>query len=75
MSTLRQVSREDWNSKNTILDIGTGCLQRIADALDAMAGDQVRLKEERDTYLAAYNKAERQIKALRGVITRLKKKR
>lgn len=61
--------------------IELGCLLRIADATEAMAKNHVKLIDERD-YLSRRNneqhdtiaRLERQRAALRGQVTRLKKK-
>jgi hypothetical protein len=61
------------------LKIGT--LQRIADATEAMAKNHVALTRERDMYERMYRDRQatcerlaRQVSALRGVITKLKKR-
>lgn len=60
--------------------INTGCMLRIADATEAMAKNHLTLQAdydymrgERDRYRSLYNQQQRQIAALRGHITRLKK--
>jgi hypothetical protein len=62
-------------------EIKLGCLQRIADATEAMAKNHVQLQNSLDYYKRAYNdeiesrrRLVRQVNALRGVITKLKKK-
>lgn len=86
MSTLRDISRKQITSanpdkENTDENIKLGSLQRIADALEIMTSDTVQLKKDlaesrqmyqnlRENYLAVQNIN----KALRGHITRLKKK-
>ncbi|AVF41537.1 hypothetical protein AL486_18920 [Pandoraea apista] len=58
-----------------------GSLLRIADASEAMAKNHVQLQRDRDMYFNWYEreyekrlKLERQINALRGVITKMKKR-
>lgn len=78
-------SRLNWGREETEAlnqdQIKLGCLQRIADATEAMARWHVELARERDNYKRWYeqeqerrNRAERRIIALRGVITRQKRK-
>lgn len=61
--------------------IAVGCLQRIADAVERMSGSYRELADERDRYKRnwEYVKDDREhlrlsVAALRGVITKLKKK-
>jgi hypothetical protein len=83
----RETSRVNWGKdvegKNNPDrdDIQLGCLLRIADATEAMAKNHVRLQNDLDYYKRAYNeeiearrRLARQVNALRGVITKLKKK-
>ena len=63
-----------WND-----DLQVGCLQRIADATEAMAKNHIRLMEERDRYERWWKTAKadaeriaRSNAALRGYIKRLK---
>lgn len=58
-----------------------GCLQRIADATEAMAKNYNRLlddnqwfSEDRKRYMQRYETEKRRRSALKGVITRLKNK-
>jgi hypothetical protein len=69
-------------------DIQIGCLQRIADASEVMAQNygliikaKTQAESDRDKYLkwwreeqAKVNQRDRQISALKGVITRMKNK-
>lgn len=62
-------------------ELRNGCLQRIADATEAMAVHYERLIIDRDRYRRWYQDEQRKRKsrdrsnaALRGVITKLKKK-
>lgn len=61
-------------------NIQLGCLMRIADASEKMASNYTQLQNDRDLYKRWYNeerdakeKLYRTIKALRGVITKLKR--
>lgn len=78
--TQREASKKHWNSNNTVEDINSGCLQRIADATEAMAKNYVDLQNERDRLIARVEyrderitKLENRIRGLKGVITKLKK--
>ncbi len=85
----REGSRADFNTAGwnpTIQEINTGSLQRIADASEKMAANWITLTTERDRYKQWYENERdgRQretarllnvIRALRGVITRLKNQR
>lgn len=77
----RDASRQNWSSSNTVEEINSGCLQRIADATEKMAMNYTTLLNERDRYYKWYmeqqevkEKLYRRISALKGVITRMKKK-
>jgi hypothetical protein len=79
--TMTEQSRKEWVSKDTAEDIKLGCLQRIADASEKMASnyiqlqkDYIHLKECLERYKDFMNKQSRTIIALRGHITKLKKK-
>lgn len=39
MATQREASRQNWTSENTREDINSGSLQRMADALEKIAGN------------------------------------
>lgn len=76
----RDASRQNWNCRNTVEDINSGCLQRIADATEKMASNYTALQNDRDMYKRWYNQHReekeglyRKISALKGVITKLKK--
>lgn len=82
---LRDESRKTWtingDSAPTLEQINMGSLLRIADASEAMAKNHVQLQRDRDMYFKWYEreyenrlKLERQINALRGVITKMKKR-
>ena len=75
-------SRDNWFSNTTLNndDLKLGCLQRIAAATELMAKNYQQLIDERDRYkkakdnwMESYDRSVRRIKALRGVITKLKK--
>lgn len=66
----------------SIEQIQLGAILRIADASELMAKnfldlqrENQHLKESRDSYRRLYEKAERRITALKGAVTRQKKKR
>jgi len=78
---LRESSKRDFTSSNTIEHINAGSLQRIADATEAMAHRYNDLISEKDRYKRWYDSKveysaylEKKISGLRGYITRLKKK-
>lgn len=61
--------------------INAGSLQRIADATEKMAQSYDAMTKDRDWYKSrlmqeqqAYSRMERRVRALRGVITRMRKK-
>lgn len=86
-TTLRQASRKEYvlrsePGKIWQDEIRNGTLQRIADAVEKMALRHTELIDQRDRYERMYTyertrreTAERQIAALRGVITKMKKAR
>ena len=81
MSDLRETSKRNWNGGNSLEAINCGSLQRIADASEIMAQNHKKLIADRDMYEKLYNehfskvmKRDRTISALRGQITKLKKK-
>lgn len=81
---LRDASKSNYSPEmgaGTYEEINCGSLQRIADAMDKMASSYDRLREERDRYEQWYRdrnlrveELERQVAALRGVITKLRNK-
>lgn len=81
MNTQREASRNEWNSDNTREDINSGSLQRIADACEKMCRDREQL-EQKCQYLRRRHEIlceelaylYRSNAALRGVITKLKRK-
>jgi hypothetical protein len=84
--TLKDKSRIEWDVQSRQFEnyeqIKVGTLQRIADATEAMAKNYIQLTEELERYKRYYKHArqraelaERSNAALRGVITKLKKKK
>lgn len=84
MTSLRDESRVNYRVRGeraSTDELRTGALQRIADATEAMAKRHTELIRERDSFMSLYYAAcERETKlsrsnaALRGQITRLRKK-
>ena len=79
--THRNLSRQDWIGPANSDDIDTGSLQRIADACEKMASNYTALQNDRDMYHRWYREQrskveqrDRTIIALRGQITKLKRK-
>lgn len=78
----REASKQNWTlTSNTIEEINSGSLQRIADATEKMAASYDSLRNERDRYKTWYEDRGRaiaylnkRIAALRGVITKMKKR-
>lgn len=81
----RDISKQNWGTGEklpSIEQINTGSLQRIADAVEVMSRSHAALLSERDSYKRQYEHQrdyvaalERRVAALRGVVTKLKKKR
>jgi hypothetical protein len=81
--TLKDASKREYSIRDntaTHEEIRTGCLQRIADANETMAMNYLSLIRERDLYKRLHIEVEkdtrfkaRQIAALKGVITKLRK--
>lgn len=81
MANMRDASKQHFESSNSAVDINLGCAQRIADALEKMASSYDKLRESRDWYKAHYEeggrmlaRSEHRIRALKGVITRMKRR-
>jgi hypothetical protein len=83
MANWKDESKRDWRREPglTMDDIKIGCFQRIADATELMAQNYSTLIEERERYRCCYNEASADLgrlrlscAALRGVITKLKKR-
>lgn len=81
MSTTREASRRDWRSQDNVADINAGSLQRIADATEAMSKDYLAMKRRAENFEEYYRSEirrcsalQRSNAALRGVITRMRRK-
>lgn len=81
MGSTREQSRKDWACDNDRDLLKLGCLQRIADATEAMARRHAELMADLDMYKRMYKAAiergdalERRNAGLRGYITRLKRR-
>ena len=81
MATAKEQSRKEWTCDKDIDVLNLGCLQRIADATEAMAKRHIELIEENDRlkHVSEYrlhriHRMYRSNAGLRGYITRLKKK-
>lgn len=79
MATMKDISRQEWDGKNTVESINAGSLQRIACAAELMAVNHAELIRDRDRYkrdwLYQKNRAdglEKRISALKGVATKLR---
>lgn len=79
----KEESRKNWYSKSklTIEEISLGCQMRMADSLETIAQDRVRLINENEKlkkdvqfWRDQYDKAWRINSAMKGWITRLKNK-
>ena len=85
MANLDEASRCGWSAPNegkpNTEQLKLGCLQRIANAQEEMAKGWIELREDRDRKDRYWKEEverrrglERQVSALRGVITKLKRK-
>jgi hypothetical protein len=81
MSTFREASKKVWTSADTVEHINAGSLQRIADACEKMALRHTELIDSRDRYVrlltncqAERDALRKQVSALRGVITKLRRR-
>jgi hypothetical protein len=85
-TTLKDKSRKNWDTQHEEFlgydELKVGALQRIADATEAMAKNHIQLINELERYKSYYThtlkravNAERSNAALRGVITKLKRKK
>lgn len=82
MPTLKEQSQKNWNtSDNSVGILNAGSLQRIADATELMAKNFLALQSEVETYkrqkeywMTLAEDRGKTISAMRGVITKLKKK-
>jgi hypothetical protein len=89
MTNLRELSRQNFTGQANNQDINTGCMQRIADAVEKtanasekMASNYTYLQNQHDLYKRFYNEERektarlyRRIAALQGVITKMKKRK
>lgn len=83
--TISSESKRDWltmGEKATPSEIDTGCLQRIASALETMAQSWSSLERDRDYYKREYQverltsaSLRNQIRGLKGAITRNRRDR
>jgi len=78
---LRETSKKQFDSNDTVEHINAGSLQRIADATQKMAANYIELQEELERYKRRYQQKcdilkvyERQISAYKGQITKLKRR-
>lgn len=78
---MRDDSRREWASTNSVEHINTGSLQRIADALEKVAQNyDALLRAKKDAVASAdfwrdrSSGLERRINALKGAITKAKRK-
>lgn len=83
-NTLRNASRCDFTPRSATTsfdDLKVGCLQRIADGIEKMAANHDALVRDRDfyktqceQYRAGNDRLFRRVAALRGTITKMKRK-
>lgn len=78
-NSMREASKIEWSSNDSISEINAGSLQRIADATEKMASNYTSLQNSLDNYKRWYGDEQkeneslrRRISALKGVITKLK---
>jgi uncharacterized coiled-coil DUF342 family protein len=81
MTTMKESSKREWTSRDITEDINVGSLQRIADACEKMALRHTELIDARDKYAnwlrnceAERDALRKQVSALRGVITKLRRR-
>lgn len=81
MASQREASKKEWTSRDTLEEVNAGSLQRIADATEKMASNYTQLQNNLDWekkankgLLETCERLRRRNQALRGVITKLKKK-
>lgn len=80
MTTMRESSRKEFGSDESVEHINLGSLQRIADACELMARNFLQLQADRDLYKRWHenvsrerDREKRRSASLRGVITKLKR--
>lgn len=78
----REESRQNWTGSSTVESINSGSLQRIADAAELMAKNYIALQARAESaersanyWREQYEKKVHQVRALRGVVTKLRKTR
>lgn len=81
MSTLKELSKNNFTGNNTIINVSLGCLQRIADATEKMASNYQKMENDLAYYKRMHADASetirnliKSISSLRGQNTKLKKK-
>jgi hypothetical protein len=85
MATFRKQSQDNWQQSlgpdGAIDQINAGSFQRMADALELIAKDRQKLINDKEYYQASakryqerYYNEQRRVAALKGVITKLRKK-
>ncbi len=79
MTTFREASKQEYNSRGTTEDLNAGSLQRIADATEKMASNYVRMESDLQWYKEKFadknkeiDRLGRVIAGLRGHIKRIK---
>jgi len=82
MPSMKEDSLKNWVSSASTEHIQLGCLQRIADAVEKISGNYVRLTEDRDRYKSWYENERKRsqhlfkkIAGLKGAVTRSRRKR
>jgi hypothetical protein len=81
MATIKEASQKTWTSNDSTEHINAGSLQRIADAVEAMATDHVQLLRNVDFYKRGYEERGAEVLRLHHAIaghkaayTKLKRK-
>lgn len=81
MPNCREESKQNWISRGNTEDINAGSMQRMADALELIAKDRQKLIDDKEYYQESakryqecYENEQRRVAALKGVITKLRKK-
>lgn len=69
MSNLREISKMNFEGKQTHEDITAGSLQRIADAAELMASNFVKLQNERDMYKRMWEDSNRRAESYRKSVS------
>lgn len=78
---MRECSKKEWESSDTLEHLKLGCLQRIADAVETMSRSYSALIQDRDLYerwwkeeKSRNEKLKNRNAGLRGAISRLSRK-